>query len=114
MKVLCVALLGGLLTTLAWAGDEPKLDARKLVGRWQPVREDGKPSAFVIEFKKDGTLEVTERGKTNRGTWKVKGGKLEVKLGEKKSVTLTVKKLTDKELVTEERSGKTERFVRKK
>ncbi len=99
-----------LFTAAAGAGDkkEEKIDAKKLIGKWEPS-EAKKGADVVIEFQKDGKLSIAANaaGKEFKidGMYKVDGNKLELKLsfmGQEKSDTATILKLTDDELTTEE------------
>lgn len=99
-----------LAATAARADDKPeKVDAKKLVGRWEPA-DAPKAVKVVIEFTKDGKLaiEVDFGGKAEKttGTYKVDGNKLSVTMkkgdGKERSESMTVTKLTDDELVMEE------------
>jgi len=125
-------------TTLA---GQAKLDAAKLAGKWEPVPEkvadkdkdkDKKEKAptgpaMVIEFSPDGkmptmgavTMTVSSGGNDLRveGKYKLMADKLlvEMKVGDKDvKETLTVKKLTDTELVTEDSKQKSETLRRKR
>jgi uncharacterized protein (TIGR03066 family) len=93
---------------------EEKIDAKKLLGKWEPG-EAKKGGDVVIEFLKDGKLAITANaaGKEIKidGTYKVAGNKLELALsfmGMEKSDTATILKLTDDELTTEDAKGKKE------
>jgi uncharacterized protein (TIGR03066 family) len=116
------ALIGAVVV-LAFAGfaagqekDKDKIDLKKLMGKWEP-----KEGAIVIEFADKGklTLSVDLGGKSEKieGTYKVDGNKLEVVLafgGKEQKETLTVKKLTDEELITTDSKGKEETLKKKK
>jgi uncharacterized protein (TIGR03066 family) len=116
------AILGcGLAVALAVAAGAPaqetkgeKIDAKKLIGKWQPAEKKDK-EAVTIEFAKDGKLYLTADfgGKAEKleGTYKLDGNKLTVgvKLGDKEQTeTVTVTRLTDDELMTEDSKGKKE------
>ncbi len=132
-SVVVLALACG---TTVRAGQPAKLDANKLIGKWEPVpekvdkkkdkkEEDKTPAGpplppTVIEFTKDGKLFVTvgEAGRDYRldGTYQLAADKLIVsfKLPDKEvKETLTVKKLTDAELVTEDSKNQIETLRRK-
>ena len=96
--------------------DKDKVDLKKLMGKWEPM--DGK---VIIEFADKGKLVMTVDldGKSEKveGTYKLDGKKLEVAMniaGKEQKDTLTVKKLTDTELVTTDSTGKDETLKRKK
>jgi uncharacterized protein (TIGR03066 family) len=91
-------------TTAGLAADE-KIDAKKLVGKWEP--KDAKKK-LVIEFGADGKLTATGEA-TLTGSWKLDGNKLTLvfKAGENElKDTVTVTKLTDEELVAEDEKKK--------
>ncbi len=133
----CVAVLALACGATTLAG-QAKLDAKKLVGKWEPApekidkknkkdkNEDKTPPApppipTIIEFSADGKLSMTvgEPGKDYRvdGTYKLDSDKLSVslKVADKEiKETLTIKKLTDDELVTEDSKNKIEALRRKR
>ena len=97
-----------------------KIDAEKLVGKWEPP-DAPKGVSVVIEFTKDGKLVVSADvgGKTEKteANYKLVGDRLTIngKLpGGEKRETLTVLKLTDAELVTKDERGKEETLKRVK
>jgi uncharacterized protein (TIGR03066 family) len=96
---------------------DEKYDVKKLIGKWETGE---KKSAVLIEFAADGKLIVSsgEPGKVFKveGTYKLDGNKLDVSLkfmNEEVKEKLTIKKLTDMELVTEDSKGKNETLKRK-
>jgi uncharacterized protein (TIGR03066 family) len=122
MAVLRVALVGCLLLaagSVAQAGKD-KIDKDKLVGTWTFVKtsaEKGPPEGAEIKatFTKDGkmttTMKIKDKSQKHEGTWTVKGDQLTTVSkgpgGKEQKETLTIKELTDKKLVIEEkRSGK--------
>ena len=120
------ALLGGAATlalcfgALAQEKKDETIDAKKLVGKWEP-KEKTKDRTLLIEFMKDGKVAFTgtEGGKEMKaeGTYQVDGNKLtlNVKYGDKdRKMTRIVSKLTDAELVWTTKSGKERAFVRVK
>jgi uncharacterized protein (TIGR03066 family) len=99
------------------AADE-KIDAKKLVGKWQP-KEEKKDAKVVIEFTKDGKAlyTATADGKDFKieGTYKLDGNKLALtmKFGDKEDTkTRTISKLTDTELTSKDEKGKEDTLVR--
>jgi uncharacterized protein (TIGR03066 family) len=130
----CAAVL--LLACGTTVAGQAKIDAKKLVGKWEPVaeKEPGDPKdkkdkkekappgpAMLVEFAANNkmTMTVTDAGKEIKveGTYKLEADKLSVqmKLRDKEvTETLTVKKLTDDELVTEDSKNKTETLKRKR
>ncbi|MBA4187840.1 MAG: hypothetical protein C0467_07465 [Planctomycetaceae bacterium] len=134
--VLGCATVMALACGATFAG-QAKLDGKLLGGKWEPVPEKAtdkdkkdKPAAgpaIVVEFTPDAkvasegkmTLTVTDAGKDLRveGKYKLEANKLlvEMKMGDKDvKETLTIKKLNETELVTEDSKQKTETLRRKK
>lgn len=132
----------GCATVLALAcgatfAGQAKLDAKLLTGKWEPAPEkvdpkdkDKKPAggpAMVIEFTPDAktptagvmSMTVTDSGKDLKvdGKYALAADKLtiEMRLGDKDvKETLTVKKLTESELTTEDSKMKQETLRRKR
>ena len=111
--ILGFALVLGLGAAAATAAD---IDEKKLIGKWEPKEQPKKGGKVVTEFLKDGKVTFTTTGPKGKdlkfdGTYKVAGDKLTISLnfgGKETSSVLTVKSLTDDELVTENDKGKTE------
>ena len=94
--------------------DAAKIDAKLLVGKWQP---QDKAKEFTVEFTKDGKVTVVVAGKDDKGegTYKLDGDKLTLKLkfGDKEeSMTRTVHSLTKTELVSSREGGSKDTLVR--
>jgi len=95
--------------------EKDKLDPKKLIGKWEP--KEGK---VVIEFTDKGKLTISvdgdAKGQKFEGTYKLDGNRLEIDIviDKPQKETLTVKKLTDEELVTTDSKGKDESLKRKK
>ena len=118
MRALIGAVAVLVLAGASAAADE-KVDAKKLIGKWEPVEK--KDAGLVVEFADKGKLTVSFdlMGKTEKieGTYKLDKDKLEIAMtfmGEEKKETLTVTKLTDDELVTKDSKGKEEKLKRMK
>ena len=100
MRMLLGAGLVLALACGATAADEKKIDAKKLVGKWESVADkDKKQPAMTIEFTADGkfTAVVGPEFKIE-GTYKVDGNKLLLTAKDKekeKEITVIVTKLTD-------------------
>lgn len=121
LLVMCVA-------AAAAPADDPKdkSNAEKAVGQWKLVASsNGLPDGvtFVVCFTKDGvmTLRVEQAGggaMTLKGKYKVEKDKIDYSLddgmGGTKQEVLTIKKLTDDELVTVDPDGVKEEFKRVK
>lgn len=115
MRVILGCALVALMACGATAADE-KIDAKKLVGKWEP-KEKKENGSFVIEFKKDGKVTLTASGKDFKGdgTYKLDGNKLDLtmKFGDMdRKMTRTISKLTDTELVSSDEQGKEDTLVR--
>jgi uncharacterized protein (TIGR03066 family) len=96
----CALMIG--LAAVGSADDKTeKVDAMKLVGKWEP--KEAQKGMVVLEFTKDGKFHAST-GKKDRdadGTYTVDGNKIKVvlKFGDKEiKRDLIVTKLTDTEL----------------
>jgi uncharacterized protein (TIGR03066 family) len=95
---------------------DDKIDAKKLVGKWSPKEE----AIFTVALTADGKatlVTTTSEGKvvTAEGTYKLDGNKLTAttKLDDKEqTLTFTIIKLTDDELVAKNEKGKERTLVR--
>ncbi|MBN9117639.1 MAG: TIGR03066 family protein [Planctomycetes bacterium] len=115
----CALMILGICSCLC--ADDKKsepIDAKKLVGKWEP-KEKPKDASVTIEFTKDGKVTVAvvadDKGSKFEGTYKVDGNKLTVAMktsGKEDTQTRTVIKLTDTELVTKDEKGKEREFTR--
>jgi uncharacterized protein (TIGR03066 family) len=101
-------------------GADDKIDAKKLVGRWE-LEEKQEGLSVVIELKEGGKMTATVRTEGGviklEGAYRVDGGRLHTTLnadGSGRSEPHTIVNLTDAELVTKDKSGKEERMVRVK
>lgn len=122
----CVILL---CASVIQAQDEPKQkgNAEKLVGTWQLVKSDQEipdDLKFFVDLAADGKMAIrvemkgSKESLTMKGKYKVDGNKIDYTVttpdGEKKQEILTIKKLTDTELVTVDPEGVKEEFKRVK
>jgi len=105
--------------------DDKKVDAAKLVGRWEMTRTtlDMPPKAAAVEFAKDNKVTVSVTAKDGKeekysGTYKVNGDKLTVKLtipGEpEQEDTDTIQTLTDDKFLLVDKNKKETEFAKKK
>jgi uncharacterized protein (TIGR03066 family) len=85
---------------------DEKIDAQKLIGKWEPKEELDKGRKFTMEFGKDGKVVITrtvgEQKARFEGTYKLDGNKLTQTVkdgGKERSDTVTITKLTDSELL---------------
>ena len=97
---------------LSAADNDTPVEAKKLVGKWEP-KEQKKDQKVMLEFTKGGKLTISTAadGKTTAytGTYKVSGNKMSIAMtikGEEVKQEVTVLKLTDDELDTEDAKGK--------
>jgi uncharacterized protein (TIGR03066 family) len=94
-----------------------KIDAKKLVGKWEP-KEGNDKGKVVVEFTKDGKFSVTQDKKVDGGTYTVDGNKVTimVKIMDKEiKHSFTVTKLTDTEMMTKDEGlDKEETMIRMK
>jgi uncharacterized protein (TIGR03066 family) len=120
MRAVLAGLAVAALTVAAGgfaAGQDSKIDAKLLVGKWTP-KEEGKEGDFYVEFAKDGKLVFTAGGGKDikvEGTYKLDGDKLRlrVKFGDlEKDEYRTVHSLTKTELVSSEGKGTKDTLVR--
>ncbi|MBA4189782.1 MAG: hypothetical protein C0467_17495 [Planctomycetaceae bacterium] len=121
MKAVCVAMLGVVMVAFAGNAKAEEASAKKLVGVWVLSKAGGNlPEGSTVEFTKDGKLAVVVKADKEiklEGTYKVEKDKLmvKVKLGEEVSEeTMTIKKLTDDVLETEDKDKKIDTFKKKK
>ena len=112
--IMGVAVVAGLaLSATARAGDDPKFDEAKLIGKWEPT-DAKKDVRATLEFKKAGKLLVTIPidgvDTIVEGNWKLKGSELEIAMtrnGMTETTTFKLAKLDDKLLEYTAPQGKT-------
>jgi uncharacterized protein (TIGR03066 family) len=123
-RLTCLLSIGIILTGSASAAPAPKSNQTKIVGVWIVIKsDDGTPPMTTIEFTRDGKLKVKtkvgDQTLTMEGTYKLEGDKLTVTLitpdekDKEVTDTVTITKLTDKELITKDQKGKVDEFKRK-
>lgn len=116
MRMLLGVAVAVLLTTGVSLGEDKKIDAKKLVGKWES-KPDAKEK-FKIEFTKDGKLTLMAEAMKFEGTYKLDGNKITVvlKIGdEEKKMSRTISKLTDTEITSkDDESGKEDTLVKVK
>jgi uncharacterized protein (TIGR03066 family) len=122
MKVL-FAVLAALLVLAGSGRAADKIDAEKLLGKWEVTKGDTEaPKNAILEFAKEGKLMVSFEldGKKMElsGTYKIEEDKITLTLksadGKEKISVETVKSLTDDMLVLEDKDGKKTEMTRKK
>jgi len=124
MRFVCILLTGALFALSAGLSgaaqgkaEKAKIDKAKLVGTWAFVKTDSKdappPGAtLTLEFTRDGKYHLTSgfKGKSFKasGTYSVTGDQLTTNLkgpgGKEKTETVTITELTDKKMVTTEKT----------
>jgi uncharacterized protein (TIGR03066 family) len=105
--------------TAACAADKKDDNKTKIVGVWEVVKGDN-PKGSTIEFTKDGKLKINieDNGKKIAldGSYEIDGESLKTVLkgpgGKEHKETLKIKKLTEKELITEDEKAKEDEFKR--
>lgn len=119
-------ILASIVTLVIFAGvasADTKIDAAKIVGKWEITKTTGDaPKGAIIEFKKDNkiaiSIELNGKKVDLEGTYKVDGDKLSVKISfmgmESPEETDTIKSLSDEELVTVDKEKKETTFKKKK
>lgn len=97
---------------------QEKIDAKKLVGKWEPA-EAQKGATIVVEFTADGKVNITFEagGKKEKisGKYKVEGNSFSVTMdegGKERTDKGTIAKLTDDEFVTVDEKGKKDTLKR--
>lgn len=111
-----LSLLGGVVRA------EDKVDyAKMIVGKWEVTKADVLPIGATVEFTKDGKLKITEKmgdkEMTFEGTYKVEGDKFTVKIkigDDEHTNTITITKISDKEMTTKDKDGNVVEVKRKK
>jgi uncharacterized protein (TIGR03066 family) len=105
-----VCLIGGI-----GQADEKTDYAKAVVGKWEVSKADPGtvPEGALIEFTKDGKIKITAKKGTEEmvieGTYKVDGNKFTfaVKLGDMEHKdTITITKISDKEMSTKDKDDK--------
>ena len=114
LKLLAVGAVVCLMGVSARA--EEKVDyAKMIVGKWTISKADEGtvPTGTVVEFTKDGKMKIVgKKGDeefTMEGTYKVEGNKFTMthKVGDQeRSQTITISKISAKEMDTENAEGK--------
>jgi len=116
MKALkCLGLAALLVSVSATARADEKDYPKLIVGMWEVTKaaEGTVPEGTLIEFTKDGKMKVSSKKGDDdfklEGTYKVVKSTFEftLKLGDmEKSQTITITKLTEKEMATKNEEGK--------
>jgi len=122
MKAITMSLAAFLFLglTLAQGGDKKDDNKTKIVAVWEVVKGDT-PKGSTVEFTKDGKIKVNIEADGKKisvdGSYELDGDSIKTTLkgpdGKEHKETLKIKKLTDKELTTEDEKGKTDEFKKK-
>jgi uncharacterized protein (TIGR03066 family) len=97
--------------------EEKKDNAKLLVGSWEVTKsfDKGPPVGATAEFTKDGKVTLEAKDVQREGTYKVDGDKLTLVMKDRDGKTiLSIKKISDKELVVEDDDKKSVELKRKK
>ncbi|HJZ93443.1 MAG TPA: TIGR03066 family protein [Gemmataceae bacterium] len=114
LRWLAVGAIACLLVPGARAEDKPDY-AKLLVGKWEVSKADEGtvPTGTIIEFTKDGKVTLTGKKDgadvTMDGTYKLEGDKFTVTMkrdDKEQTHTITIKKISEKEMTTENPEGK--------
>lgn len=125
MNVLRMLAIGAIVCLLgASARAEDKVDYAKLiVGKWEVSKANPGtlPEGTVIEFTKDGKLKIAAKKDdmevSFEGTYKVEKDTFTYKLkigDEEKSETITITKISEKEMTTKNKEDKVVELTKKK
>ena len=115
----CVVVIGLAAGARGEKKEAKKDNAKLLLGSWEATKADPNtlPVGAVVEFGMKGKMKVTgkKNGKeeTHEATYKVDGDKITISMNEGK-FTITIKKISEKELVTANDKGDMVEFKRKK
>jgi uncharacterized protein (TIGR03066 family) len=123
LRIVAAAALAAVLLGSLRA-EEKKADNKALiVGVWGLTKagEGGPPVGTTMVFTKDGKVKMSGKADGKEfafdGTYVVEGDKLTASIkspDRTEKGTVTIKKLTDKELVTQDENGRALEFKRKK
>ncbi|HEX5272540.1 MAG TPA: TIGR03066 family protein [Gemmataceae bacterium] len=124
MKILATAVACCVVLALAgpsFAAEKNAKDNKtKIVGVWEVTKSDNAPPGATVEFTKDGKMIVTikDGDKTIKveGTYTIEKDSItsNLKVDDKEmKETVTITKLTDKELVVKDAKGKVDEFKKK-
>jgi uncharacterized protein (TIGR03066 family) len=99
---------------------QEKIDAKKLIGKWQPA-DSAKGVDVTLEFTDKGKMIIAialgDKSEKIEGTYKLTGDQLEMVMsfgGKEQKETVTLTKLTDEEMAGKSKDGKEEKFKRVK
>lgn len=120
MRCLIACTVFVVLAGFATAADD-KIDAKKLIGKWEPAKAEPKSPKMVLDIQDKGkfvlSVELGDKTEKIDGTYKLDGNKLDIEMsfgGKTTKETLTIVKVTDTELVTKGKSDKEETLKRVK
>ena len=119
-SVVACCLVLSLAGSLLAAEKDAKTNKDKLVGVWEVTKSENAPPGATVEFTKDGKMIVSikDGDKTIKveGTFTVDKDSITsvLKVDDKEmKETVTITKLTDKELVVKDAKGKVDEFKKK-
>jgi uncharacterized protein (TIGR03066 family) len=122
MKAITLSLAALLFVglTLAQGADKKDDNKAKIVAVWEIVKGNA-PKGSTVEFTKDGKIKINLEADGKKialdGSYEVDGDSIKTTLkgpdGKEHKETLKIKKLTDKEMTTEDEKGKTDEYKKK-
>jgi uncharacterized protein (TIGR03066 family) len=119
MRTLIACAVFVVLAGFTAAADD-KIDAKKLIGKWEPAKAEAK-GKLIIDIQDKGkfvlNVEIGDKTEKIEGTYKLNGNKLDIEMsfgGKTTKETLTIVKVTDTELVTKGKNDKEETLKRVK
>ena len=114
--MLCQSLIALLLLVPSGSMADDKIDAKLLVGKWEPDKLPENVDKMLIEFHKGDkvTLDLEAMGNKQKleGTYKVDGNHVSIKMtinGNDTDQKRKIVKLTENELVTKDEANDQER-----
>ena len=122
LRLLVAGVMVVALTAGARAEKKPD-NAKLLVGSWEAVKADKGtlPVGSVVTFGKDGKMKVAmkveDKEMSHEGTYKVDGDKFTITMkhdDKEEKMTITIKKISETELVSTNDKGGVVEFKRKK
>jgi len=103
------------------AAAQEKIDAKKLIGKWQPADSAKGGVDITLEFTDKGKMIIAialgDKSEKIEGSYKLDGDKLELLMsfgGKDQKETVTLTKLSDEEMIGKNKDGKEEKFKRVK
>jgi uncharacterized protein (TIGR03066 family) len=107
LKYMSVVAVVCLIAPTSRPKDKPDY-AKLIVGKWEVTKADPGtvPEGAIIEFTKDGKLKASINADTFEGTYTLDGDKIKTKIGDQDKETITIVKISEKEMSTKDKDGK--------